>query len=91
MDLRRRSAAWILSLIHISGSMTVLLGRLFAGGTGFWDVGASVTQPIFKGGTLLHRERAAKDAYIEASEQYRSTVLTAFENVADTLLSLIHI
>lgn len=47
-----------------------------------------MTQPIFKGGTLLHRERAAKDAYIEASEQYRSTVLTAFENVADTLDAL---
>jgi NodT family efflux transporter outer membrane factor (OMF) lipoprotein len=71
-----------------AGSMAVTLGRLFAGRTGFWDVGASVTQPIFEGGTLLHRERAAKDAYIEASEQYRSTVLTAFENVADTLNAL---
>jgi len=38
--------------------------------------------------TLLHRERAARAAYIQASEQYRSTVLTAFQNVADTLHSL---
>jgi NodT family efflux transporter outer membrane factor (OMF) lipoprotein len=71
-----------------SGSMAVVLGHLFAGGTGFWDVGASVAQPIFDGGTLLHRERAAKAAYTEASEQYRSTVLTAFQNVADTLNAL---
>jgi NodT family efflux transporter outer membrane factor (OMF) lipoprotein len=71
-----------------AGSMAVVLGRLFAGGTGFWDVGASVTQPIFEGGTLLHRERAAKAAYTQASEQYRSTVLTAFQNVADTLNAL---
>ena len=70
------------------GSMAVVLGKVFAGGTGFWDVGASVTQPIFEGGTLLHRERAAQAAYTQASEQYRSTVLTAFQNVADTLNAL---
>jgi NodT family efflux transporter outer membrane factor (OMF) lipoprotein len=71
-----------------AGSMAVILGKLFAGGAGFWDAGASVAQPIFDGGTLLHRERAAKAAYAQASEQYRSTVLTAFQNVADTLNAL---
>jgi NodT family efflux transporter outer membrane factor (OMF) lipoprotein len=71
-----------------AGSMAVAIGRLFAGGTGLWDVGASVTQPIFQGGTLLHRERAARAAYTQAAEQYRSTVLTAFQNVADTLNAL---
>ncbi len=43
---------------------------------------------IFDGGTLKHRERAAQDAFTEAAEQYRSTVLTAFQNVADTLHAL---
>jgi NodT family efflux transporter outer membrane factor (OMF) lipoprotein len=71
-----------------AGSMAVVLGHLFAGGTAYWDLGASVAQPIFDGGTLLHRERAAKAAYTEACEQYRSTVLTAFQNVADTLNAL---
>lgn len=71
-----------------AGSMAVILDKLFSGGTGFWDVGASVTQPIFEGGMLLHRERAARAAYVQASEQYRSTVLTAFQNVADTLNAL---
>lgn len=71
-----------------AGNMAVVLGHLFNPGTGFWDVGASVAQPIFDGGTLLHRERAAKAAYTQASEQYRSTVLTAFQNVADTLNAL---
>jgi len=71
-----------------AGSMAVVLGHLFSGGTGFWDVGAGVTQPIFEGGTLMHRERAARAAYTQASEQYRSTVLTAFQNVADTLNAL---
>ena len=71
-----------------AGAMATVLGRLFSGGTGFWDVGANVTQPIFQGGTLLHRERAARAAFTQASEQYRSTVLTAFQNVADTLNAL---
>jgi NodT family efflux transporter outer membrane factor (OMF) lipoprotein len=71
-----------------AGSMAVAIGSLFAGGAGFWDLGASVTQPIFDGGTLLHRERAAKAAYVQAAEQYRSTVITAFQNVADTLNAL---
>jgi NodT family efflux transporter outer membrane factor (OMF) lipoprotein len=71
-----------------AGSMAVVLGHLFSGGNGFWDVAAGVTQPIFDGGTLKHRERAARAAYTEADEQYRSTVLTAFQNVADTLNAL---
>jgi outer membrane protein TolC len=57
---------------------------MFAKG-GFWDVAGGLTQPVFQGGTLRHRELAAKAAYTQAEEQYRSTVLTAFQNVADTL------
>jgi len=70
------------------GSMALTASRMFAGGTGFWDLAAGVTQPIFRGGTLLHRELAARAAYAQASEQYRRAVLTAFQNVADTLNAL---
>jgi NodT family efflux transporter outer membrane factor (OMF) lipoprotein len=70
------------------GSMALIFSQIFAAGMGFWDLGAGVAQPIFEGGILLHRERAARAAYIQASEQYRSTVLTAFQNVADTLNAL---
>ena len=68
--------------------MALVFSRIFSAGTGFWDVGGSATQSIFQGGTLVHRERAARAAYVLASEQYRGTVLTAFENVADTLHAL---
>jgi NodT family efflux transporter outer membrane factor (OMF) lipoprotein len=71
-----------------AGSTAVAIDQLFTSGTGFWSVGAAATVPIFQGGTLLHQERAAKAAYVQASEQYRSTVLTAFQNVADTLVAL---
>ncbi len=71
-----------------AGSSAAAMSELFTAGTGFWGLGAEVTAPIFQGGTLLHQERAAKAAYVQALEQYRSTVLTAFQNVADTLTAL---
>jgi NodT family efflux transporter outer membrane factor (OMF) lipoprotein len=71
-----------------AGSMATIFSKLFTDSTGFWDMGAGVAQPIFEGGTLLHRERAARAAYTQAAEQYRGTVLIAFQNVADTLNAL---
>src|SRR5450631_4050380 len=71
-----------------AGSSAAAMSELFTAGTGFWGIGASVTAPIFQGGMLMHQERAAKAAYEQAAEQYRSTVLTAFQNVADTLTAL---
>ena len=70
------------------GSMALVFSKMFSSGTGFWDLSGGATQTIFQGGTLVARERAARAAYVQASEQYRSTVLTAFENVADTLHAL---
>jgi NodT family efflux transporter outer membrane factor (OMF) lipoprotein len=57
-----------------AGSMALEAGKMFASGTGFWTLAGSVTQPIFQGGALLHKERAARAAYTQAAEQYRSTV-----------------
>ncbi|HEX4481255.1 MAG TPA: efflux transporter outer membrane subunit [Rudaea sp.] len=73
-----------------AGSTALELNQLFKSGTGFWSLAADLTTPIFDGGTLMHQERAAKAAYVQASEQYRSTVLTAFQNVADSLAALEH-
>jgi NodT family efflux transporter outer membrane factor (OMF) lipoprotein len=77
-----------IALTANAGSTALALDQLFTTGTGFWGVGGAVTAPLFQGGTLLHQERAAKAAYTQAAEQYRSTVLTAFQNVADTLTAL---
>lgn len=71
-----------------AGSAATIFSQMFTNNNGLWDVAGGVTQPVFEGGTLLHRERAARDAYTQASEQYRSTLLTAFQNVADTLHAL---
>ena len=77
-----------ITLTANAGSTALAIDQVFTSGTGFWGLGAAATAPLFQGGTLLHKERAAKAAYVQAAEQYRSTVLTAFQNVADTLAAL---
>jgi NodT family efflux transporter outer membrane factor (OMF) lipoprotein len=70
------------------GSEAVRTGGLFAAGSAVWSLGAGLTQPIFHGGELTARKRAAEAAYDQAAAQYRSTVLQAFQNVADVLRAL---
>lgn len=77
-----------ITLTADAGSAPDEISKMFSGGNGFWDLTAGITQPIFDAGILKHRERAAQAAFTQAAEQYRSTVLTAFQNVADTLHAL---
>jgi NodT family efflux transporter outer membrane factor (OMF) lipoprotein len=65
------------------------IGNLFGPGSSFWTLMASATQTVFDGGALLYKKRAADEALIQAAAQYRSTVITAFQNVADTLHALL--
>jgi NodT family efflux transporter outer membrane factor (OMF) lipoprotein len=58
---------------------------MFRSGGPFWNLVGDVTQPLFQGGTLLHRKRAANQALKQAAAQYQSAVITAYQNVADTL------
>jgi NodT family efflux transporter outer membrane factor (OMF) lipoprotein len=58
-------------------------------GAGFWTLTGNVAQTLFDGNTLLHRQRAADEALVQSAAQYRSTVITAFQNVADTLHALL--
>lgn len=67
------------------GGTATTFGRMFAAGNKFWTAGASLSQTLLAGGTLYHRERAAVDALDQAGAQYRGAVITAFQNVADTL------
>ncbi len=63
-------------------------GTLLNPGQGVWSIGGSLAQKLFDGGTLLHQRRAAVAAYDAAAAQYRSTVLSAFEDVANALRAL---
>lgn len=53
-----------------------------------WSIGAGLTQPIFHGGQLEARKRAAEDAYRAAGAAYEQTVLQALQQVADVLHAL---
>jgi NodT family efflux transporter outer membrane factor (OMF) lipoprotein len=53
-----------------------------------WGVGASLTQPLFHGGALRARQRQYQATYEAAVAQYKQTVLSAFQSVADTLVAL---
>ncbi len=63
-------------------------GNLFKASSAIWSLSAAVAQPIFNGGSLLAKRRAAIAAYEQSLAQYRQTVLQAFQNVADTLRAL---
>lgn len=78
-----------ISLSASLGGTATRLGSMFSAGNQFWSAGASLSQTLFAGGTLYHRERAAVAALDLAGAQYRSVVLGAFQNVADTLQALV--
>jgi NodT family efflux transporter outer membrane factor (OMF) lipoprotein len=73
------------SITGTLGGNAAQIPLLFAGGGPFWTLVGGVTQPLFEGGTLLHTKRAASAALKQAAAQYQSTVITAYQNVADTL------
>jgi NodT family efflux transporter outer membrane factor (OMF) lipoprotein len=70
------------------GSEAIRTGALFTAGSGVWSFGAGLVQPLFHGGELTARKRAAEAAYDQAAAQYQATVLQAFQNVADVLRAL---
>jgi NodT family efflux transporter outer membrane factor (OMF) lipoprotein len=72
-----------------AGGAATAFGQMFATGGPFWSLTTGVTQPLFDGFTLLHKKRAADQALRQAQAQYRSTVISAFQNVADTLHALV--
>ncbi|MCG6972760.1 MAG: efflux transporter outer membrane subunit [Desulfobacterales bacterium] len=70
------------------GSETNKIGDLFNSDTVVWNFGAGLLQPLFHGGELKAKRRAAVAAYDQALALYRQTVLRAFLNVADVLRAL---
>jgi NodT family efflux transporter outer membrane factor (OMF) lipoprotein len=74
-----------LSITGADGGNADEFAWMFRHGGPFWNLVGNVTQPVFEGGTLLHRKHAADAALKQAAAQYQSAVLTAYQNVADSL------
>jgi NodT family efflux transporter outer membrane factor (OMF) lipoprotein len=72
------------------GQASIESSLLFNPISNFWNLGAGLTAPLFQGGTLWYKRKAALAAYDAALADYRQTVLAAFAQVADTLRALEH-
>lgn len=70
------------------GSRALERGDLFGSGSAAWSLGLNLLQPIFRGGSLRAQKRAAEAGLDQAAADYRTTVLTAFQNVADSLRAI---
>lgn len=64
------------------------LNQLFSPENIVWSYGAQILQPVFQGGTLVAKRRAAIHTFQQTAAKYRQTVLQAFQNVADSLRAL---
>jgi NodT family efflux transporter outer membrane factor (OMF) lipoprotein len=73
------------SIMAGMGGMATTPDWMFRAGGGFFNLVGNVAQTIFDGGTLKAQSKMAEEALNQAGAQYRSTVITALQNVADTL------
>ncbi len=79
-----------LTLSGASGFENTATSALFGAASRTWSLGPSLAAPVFEGGTLRARRRAAVAARDQALADYRTVVLAAFQQVSDTLRALGH-
>jgi len=95
--LHSASANIGVAVANMLPSLTLTAGRgytstdmasLFTGPGIFWNVAGNATQTLFDGFNLLHTERASVALYQQAAWNYQTTVIGAFQNVADSLRAI---
>jgi multidrug efflux system outer membrane protein len=64
------------------------LSSIIAASTGFWAIGANVAETLLSGGKRRAQVDFARSGYGVAVANYRQTVLTAFQEVEDSLSGL---
>lgn len=75
----------------VSGSFSAAqldLSDVIGNGINVWNIGFNLLQPLFRGGELKARQRAAVAAYEQAAAAYRQSVLQGLQSVADALRAL---
>ena len=77
-----------LTLSALVGTIPASPGQFFTPGNGAWSLLNQLMGPLFEGGALLHQQRAAYAAMRAAAQNYRATVINAFQNVADVLTAV---
>ncbi len=69
-------------------TIAVAASSLFSPGSAVWALNGALVQPIFHGAQFLHQKKAAIATFEQMAAEYRSTLLKAFQNVADVLSAL---
>jgi outer membrane protein, multidrug efflux system len=89
-DIRQARAAFFpsIQLTASGGYASTTLASLTRSGNRVFDIGGSVTQPLFQGGALLGQYQYSKARYAELMADYHKTVITAFGNVEDSLIAV---
>jgi NodT family efflux transporter outer membrane factor (OMF) lipoprotein len=79
-----------LTLTGAYGGESLQLSTLLTPAGSSWSLIGNIAQPLFQGGALRAKRRAAVDRFNQAGATYRLVVLGALQNVADTLSALDH-
>ncbi len=78
----------IIRLTGAAGFESADMGDLFDWQSRIWQIGPSITFPLFEGGRNLANLRAAQARYRQQVDTYRQQVLVAFQDVETSLADL---
>jgi len=76
-----------IGLTALLGKVSPQLSAFTLGSANAWGIAAEGTGPLFEGGRLVGQYRQSKAARNEFELRYRQTVLNAFREVSDALVS----
>ena len=75
-------------LTGAAGFESADFGMLFNAESRFWQIGPSISVPIFEGGRNVANLQSARARYEQALGQYRRQLLVAFQEVENALIDL---
>jgi NodT family efflux transporter outer membrane factor (OMF) lipoprotein len=81
----------VLNLSVEEGFESTAINKLFSLPSRFWTLGPSLSETVFDGGARTAAVREARATYDENVANYRQTVLTAFQDVENSLSSYNHL
>jgi outer membrane protein, multidrug efflux system len=76
-----------LGLTTFLGKVSPELSTFSAGTANMWNIGATMSGPIFRGGEISAQWKAAKAKFDEAKAAYEQSVLVALQDVSNTLIT----
>jgi outer membrane protein, multidrug efflux system len=76
-----------ISLTGTAGFQSLSLAKLFTGPSSFWNVGPTLTVPIFTAGKLRSNVHLTEAQQQQALLTYQQTIQQAFRDVSDSLIA----